>query len=74
MGGVQQYIEKKLIKLALYISYFGTAAAVLCLLVFNLYFVITEFGIIGRSRNHSTGFSELLYFIIICITVLISCA
>ena len=64
-------LQKKLTKLALYISYAGTAAAVLCILVLLLKFTITEFGIVGRSWDSSKDFSELLHFVIIGITVLV---
>ena len=53
-------LQKKLTKLALYIGYAGTAAAVLCVLVLVLKFSITKFGINGEPWDSSTDFSELL--------------
>ena len=64
-------LQKKLTKLALYIGYAGTAAAVLCVLVLVLKFAIEDFGIDRRSWNKSTDFAELLHFVIIGITVLV---
>ena len=64
-------LQKKLTKLALYIGYAGTAAAVLCVLVLVLKFSIEKFGIRGEPWDSSTDFSELLHFVIIGITVLV---
>lgn len=64
-------LQRKLDKLAVRIGYAGTAAAVLCVVVLILEFVIKEFGIVGRSWDSSTDFSELLHFVIIGITVLV---
>ena len=64
-------LQKKLNKLAQYIAYSGTAAAVLCVVVLILVFVITKFGINREPWNNATDFSEILHFIIIGITVLV---
>lgn len=64
-------LQKKLNKLAQYIAYGGTAAAVLCVVVLILVFVITKFGINREPWNSATDFSELLHFFIIGITVLV---
>ena len=64
-------LQKKLTKLALYIGYAGTAAAVLCVLVLVLKFAITKFGINREPWDSSMDFSELLHFVIIGITVLV---
>ena len=64
-------LQKKLTKLALYIGYAGTAAAVLCFLVLVLKFSITKFGINREPWDSSMDFSELLHFAIIGITVLV---
>ena len=64
-------LQKKLTKLALYIGYAGTAAAVLCVLVLVLKFSITKFGIRRQPWDSSSDFSELLHFVIIGITVLV---
>ena len=49
----------------------GSAAAILCILVLILKYVIEEFAIDGRSWDSSRDFSELLHFVIIGITVLV---
>ena len=64
-------LQKKLTKLAIYITYSGTGAAVLCVVVLVLVFAITNFGIDRRPWNSATDFSELLHFFIIGITVLV---
>ena len=53
------------------IEYLGTGAAILCILVLTLKYVIEEFAIDGRSWDSSQDFSELLHFVIIGITVLV---
>ena len=64
-------LQRKLDKLAVRIGYAGTAAAVICVVILILEFVIKEFGIVGRAWDSSTDFSELLHFVIIGITVLV---
>ena len=64
-------LQKKLTKLALYIVYAGTAAAVLCILVLVLKFSITEFGIVGRSWDNSLDLPQLLHFVFIGISVFV---
>ena len=63
-------LQRKLDKLAVRIGYAGTAAAVLCVVILVLEFVIKTFAIEGRPWENS-DFSELLHFVIIGITVLV---
>ena len=53
------------------IEYLGRGAAILCILVLTLRYVIGEFGIDGRSWDSSRDFSQLLHFVIIGIVVLV---
>ena len=53
------------------IEYLGSGAAILCILVLILKYVIEEFAIDGREWESSRDFSELLHFVIIGITVLV---
>lgn len=65
-------LQRKLDTLAVRIGYAGTIAAVLCVLILILKFVIEEFAIPPtRPWNSSTDFSEMLHFVIIGITVLV---
>ena len=65
-------LQRKLNKLAVRIGYAGTAAAVLCVLLLVLKFVLTEFAVPPtRGWNSATDYSRLLHFVIIGITVLV---
>ncbi len=70
-SGSASVLQIKLNKLAIQIGYGGTVAAIVCILVLTLKFVIGEFAIDERSWDSSTDYSELLHFVIIGITVLV---